>query len=364
MTREQQIRFWLIGLGLLLVAMYFLSSVMLPFAAGMAVAYLLDPTCDKLESWGLSRIAATVIVTLAFVVLLLLFVLLLGPLLVGQLIDLLQSLPEVVDNLHKLLQSVLASLQERFGTDILDSLRDSMKDRVGSAVEWATKVLGQVISGGVALVNLLSLVFITPIVAFYLLRDWDKMVAKIDSWLPRHSHDTIVKLAKDADAIIASFIRGQALVCLILGGFYMVGLMLAGLKYGLIVGLVSGLLSFIPFVGSITGLVLSVGLALLQFDDLVRVAIVAGIFFLGQFLEGNFITPKFVGDSTQLHPVWVIFALLAGGALFGFLGVLLAIPVAAVIGVLVRFSIKEYLKSPLYGGEAPAGIEENGGDEG
>ena len=356
MTTEQQVRFWTIGLIVLLVAMYFLSSVLLPFAAGMAVAYLLDPTCDKLESWGLSRTLATVLVTLGFVLLLLIFLLLVGPLLINQLLSLLEALPRVVDGLHGKLQSVFLALQDRFDGDIMQQVRESLQGSVGKAVDWFTKLIGQIISGGVALVNLLSLIFITPIVAFYLLRDWDKMVARIDGWLPRHSHDTLVSLLKEADGIIASYIRGQALVCVVLGGFYMVGLLLAGLQYGLVVGLVSGLLSFVPFVGSITGLVLSVGLALVQFDEFYRVLIVAGIFFLGQFLEGNFITPKLVGDSTQLHPVWVIFALLAGGALFGFLGVLLAIPVAAVIGVLVRFALKQYMNSSLYG--APQKAEE------
>ena len=363
MTTEQQVRFWIIGLLVLLVAMYFLSSVLLPFAAGMAVAYLLDPTCDKLESWGLSRTLATVLVTLVFVLLLLIFLLLVGPLLINQLLSLLEALPRVVDNLHGKLQSLFLTLQSRFDGDLMESVRQSLQGSVGKAVDWFTQLIGQIISGGVALVNLLSLLFITPIVAFYLLRDWDKLVAKIDGWLPRHSHETIATLMRDSDAIIARYIRGQALVCVILGSFYMAGLMLAGLQYGLVVGLVSGVLSFIPYVGSIIGLVLSVGLALVQFDEIHRIAIVAGVFFLGQFLEGNFITPKLVGDSTQLHPVWVIFALLAGGALFGFLGVLLAIPVAAVIGVLARFALKQYMASSLYGSKAEreAALEEDEG---
>ena len=355
MTTEAQIRFWLVGLAILLIAMYFLSGVLMPFAAGMAVAYLLDPTCDKLETWGLSRTMATVLVTLSFVLILLLIILLLGPLFVSQLLDLVESLPGIVEQLYMKMQGLVVELRDRLGSDFLASLRESLQGSVGSAAQWVTRLVGGVISGGVALVNLLSLLFITPIVAFYLLRDWDKLVARIDGWLPRHSRDTIVGLLTDVDAIIASYLRGQAMVCVILGGFYMVGLMLAGLQYALIVGLISGLLSFIPFVGSITGLVLSVGLALVQFDDIWRVGIVAAIFFLGQFLEGNFITPKLVGDSTQLHPVWVIFALLAGGALFGFLGVLLAIPVAAVIGVLTRFALKRYLASSLYGNKEDRG---------
>ena len=205
-----------------------------------------------------------------------------------------------------------------------------------------------------AFANLISLLVITPVVAFYLLRDWDRLIARIDTWLPRDHAETIRERVREVDRTLAGFLRGQGTVCLILGLFYAIALSIAGLDFGLVVGLVAGLLSFIPYVGAIIGLVLSVGLALLQFDDWLRVAIVAGIFFVGQAVEGNFLTPKLVGESVGLHPVWIIFGLLAGGALFGFVGVLLAVPAAAVIGVGVRFALDRYLQSPYYrGGGGP-----------
>jgi predicted PurR-regulated permease PerM len=222
-------------------------------------------------------------------------------------------------------------------------------------VTWGTNLLGQVISGGVAIANLISLLVITPVVAFYLLRDWDRIVARVDTWLPRGHAGAIREQAREIDRTLAGFLRGQGTVCLILGVFYAIGLTLAGLDFGLVVGLVAGLLSFIPYVGAIVGLVLSVGLALVQFDDWLRIAVVAGIFFVGQAVEGNFLTPKLVGESVGLHPVWIIFGLLAGGALFGFVGVLLAVPAAAVIGVGVRFALGRYMQSPYYHGGGHGG---------
>ena len=215
-------------------------------------------------------------------------------------------------------------------------------------LSWATDIVAGVLSGGAAVANTLSLIIITPVVTFYLLRDWDNIAATVDGWLPRAQAPTIRELASEVDRTLAGFLRGQGTVCLLLGVFYAIGLTVAGLDFGLVIGLIAGLLSFIPYVGSIVGLLLSVGLAFLQFDDWLRVAVVAGIFFVGQALEGNVLTPRLVGGRVGLHPVWVIFAILAGGTLFGFVGVLLAVPVAAVIGVGTRFALTRYLDSPYY----------------
>ncbi|MGH7186923.1 MAG: AI-2E family transporter, partial [Pseudomonadota bacterium] len=215
---------------------------------------------------------------------------------------------------------------------------------------WTLQALGGLLSGGLALVNILSLLFITPVVTFYLLRDWDRIVKQIDALLPREHAETIREQARLVNETLSGFVRGQATVCFLLGGFYAVALSLAGLDFGLVIGLIAGALSFIPFVGTIFGFVASVGLAFAQFDQWHRIAIVVAIFLVGQFVEGNFLTPKLVGDRVRLHPVWIIFALLAGAALFGFVGLLLAVPVAAVIGVLIRFAVSRYTASPLYGG--------------
>lgn len=355
-TVVRHARFWLIGLAVLLVAIYLLRGVLLPFVAGMAVAYLLDPACDRLERWGLSRTWATAVVTALFIVVAVAAVLLLVPLLAGQLTSLLERLPDYMEALRGQFGRLLETLQARLDPAMLEKVREAVQGSAGRLVGWATDALGRLVSGGVALANMLSLLVITPVVAFYLLRDWDRLVAKIDSWLPRDHAETIREQVREVDRTLAGFLRGQGTVCLLLGLFYAVGLMAVGLDFGLVVGLLAGLLSFIPFVGSTLGLLASVGLAAVQFGDWIMVAVVAGIFFAGQAIEGNILTPKLVGGRVGLHPVWVIFGLLAGGALFGFVGVLLAVPVAAVVGVAARFALTRYMASPYYRG-AGAGDE-------
>jgi predicted PurR-regulated permease PerM len=208
-------------------------------------------------------------------------------------------------------------------------------------------------SGGQALVSLFSLIVVTPVVAFYLLCDWHRMVRAVDSWIPLRQRDTVHQLAREIDATISGYVRGQSAVCVVLGAFYAIALTLSGLNFGLLIGLISGAITFIPYVGSLTGLVLSVGVAVAQFwPQYLPIVIVLGIFLIGQFLEGNVLSPKLVGESVGLHPVWVIFALLAFGYLFGFVGLLVAVPVSATIGVLCRFALNRYLESPFYTGEA------------
>jgi predicted PurR-regulated permease PerM len=347
MTHARQIRFWAIGLALFLGFLWVLGDILLPFVAGMAIAYFFDPVCDRLERWGMNRTWATVTVTVLFVVVLLLAIGVLVPVAVNQAIEVAQAIPGVVELLRARVMELLAALEaER--PEVLERLREFVAARMGDAVAWLTSVATGLLSGGLAVLNLLSLIFITPVVTFFLLRDWDEMIAKLDSWLPRRQQPTVRRLAKEADEILAGYVRGVATVCLILGTFYAIALSLIGLNGGLFVGLLAGALSFIPYLGAVGGLLLSVGLAFVQFDSYLWVAATAAIFLIGQAVEGNFLTPKLVGEKVGLHPVVVIFALLAGGALFGFTGVLIALPVAAVIGVLVRFALEEYLSSPLY----------------
>jgi len=200
-------------------------------------------------------------------------------------------------------------------------------------------------------VNFVVFIVVVPVVAFYMLLDWDRMVAKVDGWLPRDHAPQIRAIARQIDKVLSGFVRGQVSVCLILGSFYAIALMLAGLNFGLIAGAIAGGLTFIPYVGAVIGGVLSIGLALYQFwGDWMSIGIVAGIFVAGQFLEGNVITPRLVGSSVGLHPLWLIFALSAFGTLFGFVGMLVAVPVAAVIGVLARFALDRYLEGRLYRG--------------
>ncbi len=347
---ERQIRFWLIGLACFLAALFLLRGVLLPFVAGMAVAYLLDPVCDRLESWGLSRTLATVVLTILFLLVSAVALLLLIPALAGQVGGLLELAPNFVEAARGQFTKLLALIETRLDPAILEQIRTAVEGSGDRLIVWVTSLLGDLVSGGVALANLLSLLIITPVVAFYLLRDWDRIVERVDDWLPRAQVETIREQVREVDRTLAGFLRGQGTVCLILGVFYAIGLSVAGLHFGLVVGLIAGLLSFIPYVGAIVGLLLSVGLAAMQFDAWQDIAIVAGIFIVGQAVEGNFLTPKLVGEKVGLHPVWVIFGLLAGGSLFGFVGVLLAIPVAAVIGVGLRFALARYKAGPYYGG--------------
>ena len=360
MTPERQLRFWLIGLVVFLAALFFLRAVLLPFVLGMAIAYLLDPFCDRLEAVKVPRTLATTIAIVVFFLLVIAVFMLLVPVVASQVTDLLQRAPGYIASLKAYLSRSLHMIEARADPEMMARIEEAAKGMSDEVLAWLTSALKGLLSQGAAIVNLLSLMVITPVVAFYLLRDWDHMVAKIDSWLPRRHLPTLRRLAREVDKTLAGFVRGQGSVCLLLGVFYAVGLTLAGLDFGLIVGLLAGLLTFIPYAGSTFGLLLSVGLAFTQFDSLTRVGVVAAIFVVGQVLEGNVLTPKLVGGSVGLHAVWVIFALLAGGVLFGFVGILIAVPATAVIGVGVRFGLEVYLGSRYFDdGGAPAG-----GDEG
>ena len=352
-----RIRRWpsyLAALIVFLILVYLLRTVLLPFVAGMGFAYFLDPVCDRLQKWGCSRILATAIVTIAFALAIILGFLIIMPVLIEQLSNFLRDLPGLVQRAHQRLLPLYLQLQMRFDLPALDDLGVMLSNRLGGILGFTGEALRSVLSGGAAVANLLSLLFITPVVTFYLLRDWDLLVTRIDTLLPRDHADVIRTQMLAIDTTLAGFIRGQASVCLVLGVFYAAGLMLVGLPFGLVIGMTAGLLTFIPYVGSLSGFVISMAVALASFDGWEGPAIVAAIFITGQVMEGNFLTPKLVGDRVGLHPVWIIFALLAGGALFGFVGLLLAVPVASAIGVLVRFGIGRYLGSPLYLGHLQA----------
>jgi len=356
MTTQRQYRFWLAGLLLALIALYLLRGVLLPFVAGLALAYFLDPLCDRLEKWGCGRVLATTIVLIGFSVFLVAVLLLLIPLIQSQIIGLVASLPVLVAGLVARVEPLLQLADEHLSPQETADLKSALGSQAGSVVQWIGGALGAMLSSGLALVNILSLIFITPVVTFYLLRDWDHLVARIDGCLPRQHADVIRAQARLIDQTLAGYARGQATVCLVLGIFYAAGLSVVGLDYGLIVGVLAGLLSFVPYVGTITGFVTSMGLAFAQFPDWLSIGLVFGIFLIGQALEGYVLTPRLVGDRIGLHPVWVIFALLAGGALFGFVGVLLGLPAAAVVGVLTRFGLGRYMGSTYYRGQGERAI--------
>ena len=353
MTVKGQLSFWGISFLATGLFLWLLGDILLPFVAGLVLAYFLDPVADWMETIGIPRIVAALTIVLFSVLCFAVLLFFLLPVLGDQIASFMQDLPGYAKTLTQLFNNAapewLKKALLKSGTGIPNSLGDVATE----AARWLAALITSIWSGGLALVNTISLLVVTPIVLFYLLNDWDRMVAIIDGWVPRDHLETVRGLARQIDRAMAGFIRGQGTVCLVLGAFYAVALVAVGLNFGLLIGLLAGLLSFIPYVGSIIGGVLSIGMALAQFwPDWVNVLIVAGIFAAGQFVEGNFLSPKLVGNRIGLHPVWLMFALFAVGYLFGFVGLLLAVPIAAAIGVLVRFGLSQYLQSKMYKGSS------------
>ena len=343
---KDQIRYWGIATAAFLVILWFLGDVILPFVLGGAIAYFLDPVADRLERLGASRAVATTVITLSAVLVFVLMALLVVPLLVQQAVSLFETAPKLFQDLQAFLTVKFPSIvdQESVLRQSLISVGETIRQRGG-------ELLNTVLTSVNSLVGIVLLFVIVPVVAFYLLYDWDNMVARVDDLLPRDHAPTIRMLAAEIDRTLASFIRGMGTVSLILGTYYAVALMLVGLQFGLVVGALAGLVTFIPYVGALVGGALAIGLALFQFwGDWVSIGLVAGIFVLGQVVEGNVLTPRLVSSSVGLHPVWLIFALSVFGSLFGFVGMLVAVPVAAVIGVVARFGIGGYKRSLLYRG--------------
>jgi predicted PurR-regulated permease PerM len=354
---------YLAALIVFLALVYLLNAVLLPFVAGMAVAYILDPVCDRLERMGCSRLLATALVTTAFALVIVIGLLILVPMLVDQVMLFVAHTPDLVANAQTRLLPFYERLSQHIDLPAPEEISQMLRERLGSILGFLGNTVQGIASGGAAIASLLSLLFITPIVTFYLLRDWDVLVARLDALLPRDHAVTIRAQVQAIDSALAGFARGQASVCLILGIYYSLGLILTGLPFGVVIGMATGILSFIPYVGFMSGVIVGMFFALATFDGWQDPALVALVFFIGQILETNILTPKLVGDRVGLHPVWIIFALLAGGTLFGFLGLLLAVPVAAAAGVLVRFGVSRYRLSPLYLGRrqiAPGGDTDGG----
>ena len=344
---KDQVKYWGIAITVIIVLLWQLGDVILPFVLGGAIAYCLDPIADRLERLGLSRVAAvamiTLVATLAFILLFLLVI----PTLIQQTAQLIETAPDLFNRLQNALTTRFPELMDESSTihQQLIAIGETIQSKGG-------ELFNGLLSSALGLINMLILLVVVPVVAFYLLLDWDNMTAKIDEMLPRDHLPVMRRLASQVDNTLASFIRGQGTVCLILGTYYAISLMLAGLNFGLVVGFIAGLISFIPYIGALIGGIFAIGLALFQFwGDWVSIGIIGGIFMAGQFLEGNVLTPKLVGNSVGLHPVWLLFALSVFGSLFGFVGMLVAVPVAAMIGVFARYGIEQYKDSLLYRGK-------------
>ena len=345
---RDQMKYWGATAVAFLAILWFLGDVLLPFVLGGAVAYFLDPVADRLEKLGLSRIAATAVITVGGILIFVIMALLVIPSLVHQLVLLFKIAPQLARDLATFLNERFPSLLEEGSTlqTSLQSLGATIQDRGGA-------LLDSLLTSAASLINVVVLFVIVPVVAVYMLLDWDNMVARVDALLPRDHAPIIRRLASDIDHTIASFIRGMGTVCLILGTYYATALMLVGLQFGLVVGFIAGLVTFIPYLGALIGGALAIGLALFQFwGEWHMIAAVAVIFMIGQMVEGNYLTPKLVGSSVGLHPVWLLLALSVFGALFGFVGMLIAVPLAASLGVIIRFFVGQYTESRLYKGLA------------
>lgn len=342
---------WIFIFCLFFSAVYVLRSVLLPFVAGIVLGYLFDPLAVRFEKHHISRTMSTILVFVIIILIAVPALILLFSLIDSQLTLFVEQAPAYMSKFAQRVEPLLASLQEKFPSLETNNIQAVLKENMTSGFQLSGKLLKKIITNGFALINLISLLLITPVVAFYMLRDWGVFVQKIDALLPKKSKKTIRMALKDIDKALSGFIRGQLSVCLILGTYYSLGLKFVGLELGILVGFIAGLISFIPYIGSISGFVVSLILASAQFGDMTKLIEVIVVFGIGQFVEGNFLTPKLVGENIGLHPVWVMFSLLAGGVLLGFLGLMIAVPVAAVIGVLCRYWIKNYKKSPLYLGQ-------------
>jgi len=343
---RQQVIYWGIAALVFLAVLWVLGSVILPFVVGGAIAYFLDPVADRLQRAGLSRVLATSVISIAMLMVAVALVLAVIPTLISQLTALIDAAPEIFRKLQAFLIAQFPQL-----TDSTSTMRTTLVS-IGEAIKAQSgTVANTLIGSALGVINGVVFMVVVPVVSFYLLLDWDHMVARIDALLPRDYAPVLRRLATEIDRVLAAFVRGQLSVCIVLGTFYAVALMLAGLQFGLVVGVIAGAITFIPYVGALVGGVLAIGLALVQFwGDWWSIGIVAGIFALGQFLEGNVVTPRIVGNSVGLHPLWLLFALSAFGSMFGFLGMLVAVPVAAALGVLTRFAASRYTTSPLYTG--------------
>jgi len=336
---------WIASALTLCLFVYLTRGVMLPFMAGLAIAYFLDPVTDVLEARKVPRGAATAIVLAGFFTLITGVLLAFWPILQAQIGSIAETLPKTIANLRPWLNETLTSLSNGFGVDLgndVESILASFSDEIlGKVKDGAAGLL----KGGLALFNILTLVLISPVVAFYLLRDWDLLVAKVDGWLPPQGAAVVREQFQKIDTVLAGFVRGQLLVSTTMGILYGVGWSLAGLEFGVVLGVLAGVMSFVPFVGALFAAAVAIAIAIGQWGfDPTQIGLVALVFLVVQIIEGAFLTPRLVGERVGLHPVWVLFAVFAGGEVMGFLGVLIAVPAAAAIAVLVRFWIERYLE--------------------
>ena len=347
--KNSQWRFWLIAAIFFALTVWILKPVLFPFVAGMAIAYFLNPVVETLGRRNVPRWLSTTWVLTAFALFVTVIVMLTAPLIQEQVANLINALPGYIQKLRDMFMPWFENWTSRFAPEDVEKVRDAATQSAGEATTWLVGILSGILSGGGAILNIAAFAVITPIVAFYMMQDWPRITRSIDELFPRRYYEVIHARLAEIDSALSGFVRGQALVCLSLMFVYGLGLTLTGLEYGATIGLIAGVLSFIPYVGTTFGWVVSLILAIIQFEgDALRILLVLAVFGVGQVLETYILTPRLVGQRVGLHPVWILFAIMTGGKLLGFFGVLIAVPVAAVIGVMIRFAVKQYKASAVY----------------
>ncbi len=357
-----QTAFWLtmfLGFALLL---WLFSAVLPPFVVALVLGYLLDPVVGRMQRVGIKRPWAATIILVGSIVVVLALGVLFAPMLWRQLADFIRAVPDLVARAQDLASSAgnelsngyIGGLLKRAGIDATapSDFKSEIGDFANKGAQWLGGFANSLLSRSAAILDILSWLIVTPVVAFYLLLDWPEMIGTIDGLVPPRHRETVWGLAHEIDLALAGFLRGQSLVCLFLALWYGIGLSLVGLNFGLLIGLTGGVLSFVPYIGSLMVLVVSMLIAVIQgWPHWTLPAMTLGVVLVGQFLEGNVLSPKLVGDKVGLHPVWLIFALLAFGGVFGFTGLIVAVPLAAAAGVLLRFAMRRYRDSPFYSGD-------------
>ncbi len=348
MTARNHFYFWAGSFALFMSFVWIFNDVLLPFVLGIAIAYLLDPLVEFLGKWKCSRRVATLLILGLFFILVLAILVLIVPITYREIMHLSEVLPGYIEKIWLILTPYTGWLQEKLNNGALSTFQETLQNNVGNALKVSGGLLEGLMGGGQAIAGFLSVVILTPMVAFFTIKEWPAMTGWVDALLPRKNYDTIKTLLKEIDRKLAGFIRGQLSIAFALALIYACTLTIAGLHFGFLIGLVAGFLSIIPLVGSTVGLLVSISVAWFQTGEWGYVAIIGSIFLVGQFIEGNILTPKLLGKSVGLHPLWILFALMAGGSLFGIVGMLLAVPVAAIIGVLGGFALRTYRDSPYY----------------
>jgi predicted PurR-regulated permease PerM len=342
--------FWGIITILGVLSLYVVRGILLPFIAGLIIAYLLNPVIERLERLYIPRaLGAGVLILLSFLTIIEFFLFSI-PFLQSELIAFAKRLPVYGEKLYELSYPFLNQFSDLISVDDLEKLKEKASSYIGDMARWSLSAVVGILGNTLALANLISLIILTPVVAFYLLRDWPKFILNIEKLLPQEHRKAILSQFSQINKTLGSYLRGQCLVCLFLAAIYSIGLMLTGLDYALTIGIATGILAFIPYIGFLIGLLSAVGLAIAQSQDWTLVGWVGLVFLTGLFVESYFLTPTLIGERIGLHPVWIIFALLCGGLLFGFMGMFLAMPVAATLGVIVRFFIAKYFHSNFYRG--------------